>query len=150
VPREVLRQFGDPFCVDRFEGVEDDQRHESLDIVREVPGQGNHEADDLALATHPRYAAPEQLAGDIADERTDVFQLGVVLYELVTGERPFGADHRDRSPDAFELPTPPSELVAVPAPIDDVLGRALASDPDDRYQRALFLRDDLRDLYRSY
>ncbi|AWB26453.1 protein kinase domain-containing protein [Halococcoides cellulosivorans] len=113
-------------------------------------GRAQRDTDDLALATHPRNGAPEQLAGETADERTDVFQLGTVLYELVTGERPFGADHRDRSPADFERPTPPSELVAVPAAIDDVLGRALAPDPDDRYQRALFFRDDLRDLYRSY
>ncbi|MFB6162802.1 MAG: serine/threonine-protein kinase [Halococcoides sp.] len=102
------------------------------------------------LAERPRTAAPEQLRGEAADERTDLFQLGVVLYELVTGERPFGADHRDRSPEAFGRPEPPSSVVAVPAALDDVLGRALAADPEDRYQRALFFRDDLRDLYRSY
>lgn len=113
-------------------------------------GRALCDADDLALADQPRFAAPEQLRGDPADERTDVFQVGAVLYELVTGQRPFGADHRDRSPDAFGRPDRPSDLVAVPPAIDDVLDRALAVDPDDRYQRALFLRDDLRDLYRSY
>jgi eukaryotic-like serine/threonine-protein kinase len=76
------------------------------------------------------YMAPEQLVGDEHDPRTDIYSLGVIAYELLTGRRPFR--------DAIEVfshdPVPPSHLVpALPREVDGVVLRCLAREPDDRY-----------------
>lgn len=109
-------------------------------------------ADAPTPFEQPPTAAPEQLAGDPVDERTDIFQLGCLLYQLFVGERPFGAgEQRAVTADGIATPpVPPSERVAVPEALDRIVLRALEPDPDDRYARALFLRDDLRECFRAY
>ena len=87
----------------------------------------------------PRYTAPERLRGGSTDRRTDVFTLGVILWEALAHERLFdGPDDaavtRAVLDGAFR---PPSELNAnVPAELDAICKRALARDPADRYQSA--------------
>ncbi|HEX6021931.1 MAG TPA: protein kinase, partial [Solirubrobacter sp.] len=77
----------------------------------------------------PRYAAPEQLTGDPVTGRTDLFSLGITLYELLTGARPFAPNDRFR----LKPPTPPSSLVPdVPAALDALVLSMLAYDPADR------------------
>lgn len=86
------------------------------------------------------YMAPEQLRGQPADERSDVWALGVVLYEMAAGERPFKGDT------AFELsssilnqppaPFPASTKGAPPVLLRSVIERCLEKDPGQRYQRA--------------
>lgn len=84
------------------------------------------------------YMAPEQAGGKAIDGRTDIFALGLVLYELVTGVRPLKRESElatlqaalDGRIDA------PSLVAEVPAEIDDVVMRALARSPDDRYRDA--------------
>ncbi|WP_251344206.1 serine/threonine-protein kinase [Haloplanus halophilus] len=97
----------------------------------------------------PQYAAPEQFDTDRgpADDLTDVYQLGAVLYELVTGRPPFEGDpttvmHRV----LHEDPAPPSAVADVPEALDDVLLTALATEKADRYDSVLYLRDAFRDL----
>jgi eukaryotic-like serine/threonine-protein kinase len=81
------------------------------------------------------YMAPEQAAGEPVDRRTDVFALGAVLYQLVTGKHPFRADNefatmaRLRDPEPFE---DPSKLVELPAELSRVIMHALAKNRDER------------------
>jgi len=94
------------------------------------------------LGTLP-YMSPEQVLGDEIDRRSDVYAMGVVLYELFTGALPF------TGPDAsyhqiHTLPRPPLELVATLSPaLNAMILRCLAKRPDDRYQDVQALQADL-------
>ena len=92
----------------------------------------------------PEYSSPEQLSGAEIDERADVYSLGVMTYEILTGRRPFVAD----SPIDFvlkhlkEVPMPPQEVVGkrqVSAEMSDVVMRALEKAPAKRYQTVVEL-----------
>jgi serine/threonine-protein kinase len=102
-------------------------------------------ATGRAMGT-PHYMSPEQAMGRVLDGRSDVYALGVVLYELLAGAPPFDA------PDAYavgykhvhEAPVP-LEVAAPGAPpaLAAVVMRALAKNPDERYARAADLADEL-------
>jgi hypothetical protein len=107
----------------------------------DAPGAGD--------AVTPMYAAPEQFgAGDgQVDARTDVFQAGIVCYELFTGVHPFETPDGDYPQAILHTdPAPPSEVASVPRRLDDVLLTALAKRKADRYESILYLRDELRAL----
>jgi serine/threonine-protein kinase len=79
--------------------------------------------------------SPEELAGGEADARSDVFRLGALLYEMVTGRRPFAGEGAAEIRRAIqeEAPAPPSSLRAgIPRSLDEVVLRALARNPADR------------------
>ena len=84
------------------------------------------------------YMAPEQAGGKPLDARTDIFALGLVLYELITGVRPLKRDSEIGTLQAaLECAIEKPSLVAeVPSSLDDVVMRALAKDPEDRYRDA--------------
>jgi Tol biopolymer transport system component len=95
------------------------------------------------------YMSPEQAQGQPVDARSDIFSLGVVLYEMATGVRPF----RGATPILVmssiitDTPTPPSEANrAVLRDLDRIIRRCLAKEPDRRYQTAMDIRNELEDL----
>jgi serine/threonine protein kinase len=99
------------------------------------------------LLGSPRYMAPEQIAERRVDHRADIFALGVVLYEALTGATPFAGDDLDAILDqiANAMPLAPSVAnAALPPMLDLVVAKALAKDPEARYQTGREMAADLR------
>jgi serine/threonine protein kinase len=98
-----------------------------------------------ATSFTPHYAAPEQINGRVKDERTDIWQLGVILYELVTGILPFnGYSIVEIGMNiATKDPKRPSEIQPDAQAMDVVVMKCLQKDPAKRYQKVLELQKDL-------
>jgi len=95
------------------------------------------------------YMSPEQAEGKAVDHRSDIFSLGVMLYEMSTGERPFKGDSNVSTLSAILRDTPRSVTEinpGMPRDLGKVIRRALAKDPEQRYQSAKDLRNELREL----
>jgi serine/threonine-protein kinase len=96
------------------------------------------------------YAAPEQARGDRVDKRADIFSLGVLLYEMLTGTWPFrGKTTIDvRHAVLHDPPRPISELrsSAIPPRLQQTIDRALAKEPKDRFQNMEDFRNELRQV----
>jgi serine/threonine-protein kinase len=95
----------------------------------------------------PKYISPEQITGAQVDRRADIYSTGAVLYELVSGKRPFEAD----SPAAVLLKivneaAPPIVSVDVPTPLANAIARAIAKSPGDRYPRAVDFGRELKSI----
>jgi tetratricopeptide (TPR) repeat protein len=102
-------------------------------------------AEGMIIGT-PEYMAPEQVEGQEADQRTDIYALGAILFEMVTGRVPFEGDsplsvaykHKN------EAPLPPRKLnTQVPEPLNDLILRCLEKEKENRYQTADDLLADL-------
>jgi CHASE2 domain-containing sensor protein/tRNA A-37 threonylcarbamoyl transferase component Bud32 len=101
-----------------------------------------------ALGT-PNYISPEQLKGQPVDRRSDIFSLGVVFYEILTGEKPFKGD--TISALIYSIlhtePLRPSEInLDIPRIFDKIVAKAMVKDPDVRFQCARDIADILRKL----
>ncbi len=100
----------------------------------------------------PDYMSPEQARGTAVDHRTDIFSIGVVLYELITGERPFRGETTAELIAAI-LRDNPKPAAAVnpdcPSRLSHAIDRCLAKDPELRYQSLIDLRNDLEDIRKS-
>jgi serine/threonine protein kinase len=89
----------------------------------------------------PLYMAPEQILGRAVDCRTDVYALGLTLYELLSGQKPFNprgkAEYMVLNAHVNDLPEPPTVYrYGIPQPIVDAVMRSLAKDPNERFQSA--------------
>lgn len=105
-----------------------------------------------AVLGTPNYMSPEQLVGAKVDGRSDLFSLGVVFYELLTGTKPFQARNIAELLRLHEThaPAPPSTLRAeVPASLDAIAMRALQRDLAQRYQEGGHMASDLRTAMRG-
>jgi len=104
--------------------------------------------DPRAVMGTPQYMSPEQARGQKADARTDIFSLGVVLYEMITGQPPFDGVNAIEVMGAI-LKTEPAPLrrhvTDVSPQLEHIVSRALRKDRDERYQRAKDLLIDLKD-----
>jgi eukaryotic-like serine/threonine-protein kinase len=98
------------------------------------------------------YMSPEQALGSDVDARTDLFSLGTVLYEIVTGVLPFTGDGPIAQFDSLlhDVPAAPTRLnPRVPAELERIIGKAMEKDPELRYQTAVDLRTDLERFRRG-
>ena len=98
------------------------------------------------------YMSPEQARGETLDQRTDIFSLGVVLYEMVTGERPFKGKSAIDTLHAIinQEPAPATEFnLQLPPELSDILAKALAKETPERYQHAGDFELDLRRFKRA-
>jgi serine/threonine-protein kinase len=99
------------------------------------------------------YAAPEQARGDRVDSRADIFSSGVLLYEMLTGIWPFqgktSIDVRHAVLHGQPKPLAEARPGETPPRLQEILDRALAKDPRDRYQKIAEFRDDLRAVLRE-
>ena len=95
----------------------------------------------------PKYMSPEQVMGKAIDQRSDIFSLGVMLYEMLTGEAPFIGENVNAImyQTLNGVPAPPSTLnPAVPGMANFIVAKALAKKLEDRYQNAMDFAVDLR------
>jgi predicted ATPase/serine/threonine protein kinase len=117
-------------------GAEDQSEEESLTLDGVIPGTTS-------------YMSPEQVRGEEIDSRSDLFSLGVVLYEMATGQRPFVAKNRVLLMNAIlnAQPAAASRVnPSLPAALDAILARALEKHCKKRFQRAADICSDLKRL----
>jgi serine/threonine protein kinase/tetratricopeptide (TPR) repeat protein len=98
------------------------------------------------------YMSPEQTKGDVVDSRTDIWSLGVMLYEMITGQMPFKGEHENAVVYSI-LNTNPEPLTGVrtgvPMELERIVGKAIAKSPAERYQHVDELIVDLRPIHPS-
>jgi eukaryotic-like serine/threonine-protein kinase len=100
----------------------------------------------------PAYMSPEQISGRPLDHRTDIFSLGVVLYEMATGRRPFQGTSPAELVSAILRDTPPSVTdvrADLPSDLARIIRRCLEKDPSHRVQTARDVSNEFRDLARQ-
>jgi len=106
----------------------------------------------IAMGT-PNYISPEQLKGQKSDHRADIFSLGVVMYEMLLGRRPFKGENITSLIYTIinQEPDRPSDInPQIPLLFDHVIMKALQKDPSQRYQKAHEIAVDLKDFVESF
>lgn len=123
--------------------------------IHQQPGQ---KAETLTqtgeLFGSPLYMSPEQCLGNVIDQRSDIYAIGCVLYEMLTGQAPFSAANPIKTilKHINEDPKPASDVMndgSIPADLNAVVMRCLEKDPSDRYESVDQLIHDLRNIRES-
>jgi serine/threonine-protein kinase len=95
----------------------------------------------------PDYMAPEQIQGKRGDARTDIYALGIILYEMLTGRVPFSGENSlsVMNQHMTATPVPPSRMKpSIPPGVEAVVLKCIRRNPDERYQAADLLEYDLK------
>jgi eukaryotic-like serine/threonine-protein kinase len=109
-------------------------------------------AQQLGIAGTTAYMSPEQARGEPIDQRSDIFSIGVVLYEILTGKLPFDADHHDALVYLLTNAEPPKVITLrndIPASVAAIVQKALEKDPARRYQVIEEILEDLGKVKRE-
>jgi serine/threonine protein kinase/dipeptidyl aminopeptidase/acylaminoacyl peptidase len=140
--------------------VSEDGRLKILDfgLAKLKPGHAGDGASELPTQSATAegrilgtvaYMSPEQAEGKTVDTRTDIFSIGIILYEMATGERPFKGDTAASLLSSILKDTPTSATEAnsnIPRDLGKIIRRCLNKDPIRRYQNAIDLRNELEEL----
>lgn len=155
---DVARQIGEGLAAAHREGiihrdiksrnimVDEDGRVKIMDFGLARSPKAPHITRTGATVGTTAYMSPEQLAGEEADERSDIWSLGVVLYELFTGELPFRGAYEQAVMYAItnEEPDPVTDInPEAPEGMASVIGRCLEKEPSRRYQHIQELLDEM-------
>ena len=108
--------------------------------------------EDMSLAGTVKYAPPEQIEGDPVDGRADLYSLGIMAYEMITGQRPYPEDDIMRLMDLHceeDIPDPALLVPDIPEGLRDFILKACRRDPDERYESATAARAALEAVSRS-
>jgi tRNA A-37 threonylcarbamoyl transferase component Bud32 len=161
---EIARQVADALTAAHHIGmVHRDLKPDNILLARDMGGGDQVKVVDFGIAKGlsgegqditragfvvgtPRYMSPEQLMGEPVDGRSDLYSLGCILYEVLTGKEPFGCGEGAASLTrrlVEPTPHPRSHRSSISRELNDLVVRALARLPVDRYQTAAELRDAL-------
>src|SRR6266850_740560 len=117
------------------------------------PGLENPISIVGVISGTPSYMSPEQIRGDDLDVRADVFSLGLLLYEMATGQKAFPGNTGGVIIEAILSKSPPSIRTVnleIPVELEAIINKAIEKDKEQRYQNAAELRSDLQVLKRGY
>jgi serine/threonine protein kinase/Tfp pilus assembly protein PilF len=132
--------------------VEDPDAETGDHAVTALPTQATElTAEGVVMGTAP-YMSPEQVEGRGMDHRTDIFSLGIVLYEMATGRRPFSGDTSAALVSSILRDSPPTVTEineALPRHLARIIQHCLEKDPEARYQSAKDVRNELKSLRRE-
>ena len=133
-----------PRCAEQFSSSTRNGAFESI-TVSEVFAK----TAECVIVGTLNYMSPEQAQGKEVDHRSDIFSIGIILYEMVTGQRPFQGDTPTSVLSSIIHDTPPPVTdvnPALPGLLGRTIRRCLAKDPSRRYQSALDVRNELEEL----
>ena len=119
------------------------------DFAGELPGSTSIVG---IISGTPSYMSPEQVRGDNLDARTDIFSLGLLLYEMATGRQAFSGDTGGKIIEAVLIRSPvPTRSINpdIPPRLEEIINKALHKDREQRYQHAADIRTDLQQLQRD-
>ena len=163
---EMLRQMGGALAIAHEHGIIhrdlkpnnvllDEQNNVYLadfGIAKMMHGQSTQLTETHGVVGTPSYMAPEQWKAEAVDARTDVYSLGIMTYQMLTGSLPFNADtpfqmmhHHVNTPP----PPLPTEYIQLPEAMETVMQKVLAKNPDERFQSAVEFVAALSDAARG-
>ncbi len=148
-PNILVGAFGETVVIDWGLGkaLDDDEERAARQSKSIAIRHGSFDTSDGAILGTPSYMAPEQARGEAADERSDVYSLGAMLYHLLSGDRAY-KDNLGPSPLKRLHDKPPTSLAALqpntPRDLIAITEKAMARDPRRRYQDAGEMAEELR------